>query len=801
MKKRRFMALLLACCMVCGQTVWAQDAEEGVENIPIVQEEVNETEEKEVVDELKKSEQSEEKEVPEEADETESPEKSNVDSVETEEKNSEVENSTVKKEIYTKDSKAVEQKDLILHEGSNDYVFVFEEGICESKSDNEDVCKTYIKKITTENGEMKQVFVEGIKAGTANVTILCDGEELVSLKVTVKSWGTDEVAFRDENLLSALFAEEVDKNKDGKITTDELKSRKKLSLYYSGITDLTGLEKAENLISVDLNGNDTLDNIDALFSMNQLEYINLSGTAVSKDDRWKLAKISKTAEGNKGFDIPIVANGDIFDDDFKMNIVEGEQIVGLSHYSVSAVNGKEYGTAKIHISYYDYSADVVVTVKGIPADQEVGEKSELSSLTAGQMGILTSNGKLWDIYPEPKSVRTDVKKYVSGWVYSGQDEVVFKYALDSKNVLWSQEQKLAENIKRVTGHYALNDQDVLVDIYNQNSVEIENVDSWYEYSVGTGFDEYGKHEGYETNTYVLKKDGTLWVRLEVGKNAVVNSFKKVVENVKEINDGGYLKENGDFVAYYDGQIKKSGIANLGGWCDYVGLDGNTYLDMDGKDVNIGKVKVVECVYADEAYFCLTEDNRLLKCYSSGNVITVATGVQKLRGMQGAFYMTSDGKWFTLEGKTGTEAAPIVCRSDRSADYENAYTLNDCGNVYDYNVMINDVVVLTHVKDMWSDWYEGKKYFFAVRTDGTLWDVTDIPKLVLDLNTETYVRGDVNEDGIVNIEDLRIVLSGVCGKIQFTERQIKSADVVDDGKVDIQDLRKELRFVCGKIESL
>lgn len=786
MKKRRFLALLLVCCMMCGQTVWAQDAEEGVENIPIVQEEVNETEEKEVS---------------EETDETESLEKSGANSVEIEEKNSEVENSTVKKETYTKDSKTVEQDEMILHEGSNDYVFVFEEGTCESKSDNEAVCKTYIKKIATENGETKQVFVEGVKEGTANVTILCGGEELVSLKVTVKCWRTDEVPFRDENLLSALFAKEVDKNKDGKITTDELKSQKKLSLYYSGITDLTGLEKAENLISVDLDGNDTLDNIDALFSMNQLEYINLSGTAVSKDDRWKLAKISKTAEGNKGFDIPIVANGDIFDDDFKMNIVEGEQIVGLSDYSVSAVKGKECGTAKIQISYYEYSADVVVNVKGIPADQEVGEKSEISSLTAGQMGILTSNGKLWDIYPEPKSVRTDVKKYVSGWVYSGQDEVVFKYALDSKNVLWSQEQKLAENIKQATGHYALNEKDVLIDIYNRNSVEIENVDSWYEYSVGAGFDEYGKHEGYETNTYVLKKDGTLWGRLEVEKNAVVNSFKKVDENVKEINYEGYLKENGDFVAYYDGKIKKSGIANLGGWCDYVGLDGNTYLEMDGADVNIGKIKVVDCVWAEEAYYCLTADNRLVKCYSSGRVTTIATGVQKLRGIGGVYYMASDGKWLTIEGKPGTEAEPIMCRLDPSADYENGYTLNDCGKAYDYNVMINDVVVLTHAKDMWSDWYEGKKYFFAVRTDGTLWDVTDIPKLVLDLNTETYVRGDVNEDGIVNIEDLRIVLSGVCGKIQLTDHQVKIADVVDDGKVDIQDLRKELRFVCGKIDTL
>lgn len=90
---------------------------------------------------------------------------------------------------------------------------------------------------------------------------------------------------------------------------------------------------------------------------------------------------------------------------------------------------------------------------------------------------------------------------------------------------------------------------------------------------------------------------------------------------------------------------------------------------------------------------------------------------------------------------------------------------------------------------------------ALRSDGTIWDITDVPKLVLDLTTDAYVMGDVNEDGVVNIEDLRIVLRGVCGKIELSERQLMIADVVPDDGVDIQDLRKILRFVCGKITEL
>ncbi len=64
-----------------------------------------------------------------------------------------------------------------------------------------------------------------------------------------------------------------------------------------------------------------------------------------------------------------------------------------------------------------------------------------------------------------------------------------------------------------------------------------------------------------------------------------------------------------------------------------------------------------------------------------------------------------------------------------------------------------------------------------------------------------LKGDVNEDGTINILDLQIILRNICGKIDLTEQQIIIADIVVDGVIDIQDLRLELRFVCGKIDEL
>ncbi len=70
-----------------------------------------------------------------------------------------------------------------------------------------------------------------------------------------------------------------------------------------------------------------------------------------------------------------------------------------------------------------------------------------------------------------------------------------------------------------------------------------------------------------------------------------------------------------------------------------------------------------------------------------------------------------------------------------------------------------------------------------------------------MKSAPYLKGDVNEDGTVDIKDLQLVLRHVCEKIKLTDRQIMIADVVSDGTVNIHDLRKELRYVCGKLDTL
>lgn len=65
----------------------------------------------------------------------------------------------------------------------------------------------------------------------------------------------------------------------------------------------------------------------------------------------------------------------------------------------------------------------------------------------------------------------------------------------------------------------------------------------------------------------------------------------------------------------------------------------------------------------------------------------------------------------------------------------------------------------------------------------------------------YIRGDVTGDTVVDIQDLRMVLRAVCGKVRLEEQQVSAADITGDGTVDISDLRMILRYVCGKLTEL
>lgn len=679
------------------------------------------------------------------------------------------------------------------------------------------VCEAELKFVPmnyTGNSVVAVALLDAKKPGTAIVTLNYLNSCMYEFQVNVPADETPEdiVAFKDSMLLYALLEDPIwvngvatpsDTDGNGCLSKTEMAQFDAITVSTDyGITDLTGLEYAENVSYVDFQDQSELVNVDALFEMKRLNLINLKGTSVSVEDRFKLADF-QDINIIKGELQSYSSEGDIFNDPLAFETVDGDACVReIEDYGSQYLLGIEAGEATVRISSGGQYVDIKVRVDGIPSDQPAGDDSDTGIKTAGSQRILGSNGALWEVYPETKKVKDNVSDYVSGWVYSGKDAMEYKNYTDTDGTLWSDDGKLADNVVKFTGHYALNDKGVLKDIYGSQGTEISDVKTWTEYRKYAGFDEETMSSYWDSTTYVLKNDGTLWSREEVEKDAQANSFAQIASDIKDINSTGYLTESGDYYAWSDSsEPLLTGVGDIqnidSGFYPrfYTADDGTGYIETSAGYVGVGKAVIRNMLSDSETYYYLTDEDKLYR-YSDGTSEMIAEEVEALAEGYGPdcdqCYKTNSGEYRRLsDGSRGTADDPLVIY------VSGQYSLYDKGVQDDYELVKNDVVLLNHVKTAFRG---GSGTTYALRTDATVWNVAEIPEQILDLDM-TVTMGDLDGDGTVTISDLRLTLRAVCKKVTLTEEQKLSADVEKDGTVNIQDLRKILRFVCKKIDSL
>jgi hypothetical protein len=70
--------------------------------------------------------------------------------------------------------------------------------------------------------------------------------------------------------------------------------------------------------------------------------------------------------------------------------------------------------------------------------------------------------------------------------------------------------------------------------------------------------------------------------------------------------------------------------------------------------------------------------------------------------------------------------------------------------------------------------------------------------VVEVVPPTPLKGDVNGDGKVNVQDATLALRAAVGLIQLTADQQAAADITKDGKVNVQDATLVLRMAVGLI---
>ena len=497
--------------------------------------------------------------------------------------------------------------------------------------------------------------------------------------------------------------------------------------YCNNFSDLTGLSKLSNLDSLYLSDCEKLNTLKPEIEyLTKINYIDLSNLNLSEKEMTELlqGKLNGIVKG----DTVSLTNLNIKDD---ATVTDANGLVTMQYGRLTAA---KTGTGTITITSGEKKYNVKLTVLGATdEDLKLGDAAsvdikEVANNDNKTSVILTSNGDLWQTYPEVKKERSNVKNYVSDWVYSGKDRLIVSQYQTNDNAVYNGDKKVADNVKKFDGHYVLTNDNVLKDIYNTQSKSLDHVQKWtydWDYS-----------DSNKTTVYVLKEDGTLWSRTEVEKDGTVQDFKKIAEGVADLDEYYYIKDNGKAYTY-----GSNDEVNINENSDYkYDKDGNCILSLNDRDVNLGKVKLKDIESNGSATYYITDNDDLYTFYCDYSnmeqkdiIKKIASGADKfITDTYDSVVLMKDGKYYSMsnDGITETDSIRIKAYGQDMTWYKNPYTNELCAKR-------GDVPIIDHVSAIVEadSWGRMDAPVTVVRTDGTVWVIYNhVPKKVSDLKT-------------------------------------------------------------------
>ena len=574
------------------------------------------------------------------------------------------------------------------------------------------------------------------------------------------------------------------------------KNLESLDISNTDISDLDAISECVNISSLDINGCKNIHNFKPLYNLTNLYDFESSDSQISDNDKLEIIRSSiEKKDYLKGDSIRIPSSYNIlYYDHLHIDVTGGDKesiaITKNDSYRDEVV-AKDKGNVELTMSLGNASVKTSISIKDVDENPKTGDNNNKEIMDRNTVDgisdtILINNGDLWRVYPETKKIRSNVRKYVSKWIYTIDEDSseVVDYSLDNNDDLWSGNKKIQSNIKDVDGHYAITNDNELINLFNDNDTVIKGVKDWTE------------EDAY---TIIYKEDGSLWWREEVGKNRKPADWKKIDDHVVQYGRYRYLTQSGDLKYlsidedngdyYYWIEASNVAMVNFDEAFCY-GKDGNCYLGYDlDQNENIGNLKIKKWHYYNGGACILTEDNKIyIFNKKTGNKQLISDGIIDLGdnickdengwSVQKVWVKDSQGTYYYIDEE-------VLSKTD------------DFNNSSDGNYTRNGVVLLTNVKYTWSSSMKA----YALRTDGTVWDVTDVPKMLLDLGQSTVEPGDVDGDSKVTTRDLMIVLYGVSGRNTLTDEQVQAADIDGDGKVSVSDLTRILYYVSGRNTTL
>lgn len=175
------------------------------------------------------------------------------------------------------------------------------------------------------------------------------------------------IDFPDKNLLAAMLGNYgVDKNNDGCITQEELKTLTILFLSNKNITNLAGLEYATNVTSFYLNDNTGLKNVDVLKGLTNLSYLNLNNTSVSDGDKLSFIQLKNTTFCIGGISYQALKPTGLSDKYTASSSDESIVVASVENNTSIRLEAKKTGTATISLYIGTDKKDFQVTVNAQP---------------------------------------------------------------------------------------------------------------------------------------------------------------------------------------------------------------------------------------------------------------------------------------------------------------------------------------------------------------------------------------------------------------------------------------------------
>lgn len=582
------------------------------------------------------------------------------------------------------------------------------------------------------------------------------------------------------------------------------------------ISDITPLGKIDHLHNVFLDNCSNISTIAPLYDLESLKYLSVTGKQVSDDERLQITKkyLERNSYSKAQYEnIPAIDGIMSLSDSFSVEATGGDtnivKITDGEKPRTKQILFNGGGKVELTLTLNGTEKKVDITVNATDAKQDTGDDNNQSikynevyikdyydGYEQVASSILASNGELWKTYPRAEKVKDNVKKYVAKWIYSGTDYVVADYILDKDGNLYSGTDKVAENVKDTDGHYALTNDDKLINLYNDGNDVTDNVVDWKE-------DRYG--------VTILKADGSVWYRADVEKYAPLNEFQNIffIDNAAQLTDDGYIANDGEYVRIYTGSnggVRTETVAtNVKSYNTeksyYYGTDGNSYLIYGDDPINVGNIDIKkwECYWSDSNscyYYVILDKYNKLYMYSTRNGVKLLTNnIVDIKEIDDNAYsaISSDNVYYDLENGKMEEADEAILQSE--GDYK--IVAAQRSGATSGMLKRNNIDLLSNVKYFWSTESDD----FALRTDGTVWKVTGVPEKIITLGTGGMVYGDVNGDGTVTAADLLIVMNNLSGRTGLTDDQALAADVDGDGMVTLADLTKMIQYVSGRISLL